>query len=66
MHFNLHFLFLLLIQRKILASRRCTARLVLFHKIHYGLVAVNRVSVNTTLAPSATCLCRLPQPPARN
>jgi len=25
-----------------------------------------RVSVNTTSAPSATCLCRLPQPPARN
>jgi len=24
------------------------------------------VSVNTTSAPSATCLCRLPQPPARN
>ena len=24
-----------------LASRRRTARLVLFHKIHYGLVAVN-------------------------
>jgi len=28
--------------------------------IQYG------VSVNTTSAPSATCLCRLPQPPARN
>ena len=25
-----------------------------------------RVSLNTTSAPSATCLCRLPQPPARN
>jgi len=25
-----------------------------------------RVSVNTTSAPSATCLCRLLQPPARN
>ena len=24
------------------------------------------VSVNTTSAPPATCLCRLPQPPARN
>jgi len=24
------------------------------------------VSVNTTSAPSATCLCRLAQPPARN
>jgi len=30
---------------------------------HFGTAAERMVSVNTTSAPSATCLCRLPQPP---
>ena len=33
---------------------------------HITYTVLAGVSVNTTSAPSATCLCRLPQPPARN
>ena len=53
-----------------------TRRFYLFREEKLGASAVFRdtpqpfiqygVSVNTTSAPSATCLCRLPQPPARN
>ena len=34
--------------------------------LHLGLDNSQRVSVNTTSAPLATCLCRLTQLPARN